>query len=183
MSPLPHTRLSQAVDRFLERLGRAAAWLWLALLAVIVLNVTLRYAFGQGRVELEELQWHLYALGFLLALSVGLTLDDHVRVDVLQARLPLRQRCWIELYGILGLLLPFALLVLIYSGPFLAESWRTGEISQAPGGLPLRWLIKGALPLGFALLLIAALGRLSRCCALLFAWPQALPNPDPEGDS
>ena len=38
-----------------------------------MLNVTLRYVFGQGR-ELEELQWHLYALGFLLALSVGLTL-------------------------------------------------------------------------------------------------------------
>ena len=183
MSALPHTRLSQAVDGFLQRLGRAAAWLWLALLAIIVLNVTLRYAFGQGRVELEELQWHLYALGFLLALSVGLTLDDHVRVDVLQARLPLRQRCWIELYGILGLLLPFLLLVLFYSGPFLAESWRTGEISQAPGGLPLRWLIKGALPLGFALLLLAALGRLSRCCALLFAWPRGLPDSGAEGDS
>ena len=180
MSTLPHTSFSQAVDGFLQRLGRAAAWLWLALLAVIALNVTLRYVFGQGRVELEELQWHLYALGFLLALSVGITLDDHVRVDVLQARLPLRQRCWIELYGILGLLLPFLLLVLFYSGPFLAESWSTGEISQAPGGLPARWLITSALPLGFALLLLAALGRLSRCCALLFAWPRALPDPDPE---
>ena len=183
MSTLPHTRLSQAVDSFLQRLGRAAAWLWLALLTVIVLNVTLRYAFGQGRVELEELQWHLYALGFLLALSVGLTLDDHVRVDVLHARLPLRYRAWIEFYGILGLLLPFLLLVLFYSGPFLTESWRTGEISQAPGGLPFRWLIKGGLPLGFALLLLAALARLSRCCALLFAWPRALANPSLEEDS
>jgi TRAP-type mannitol/chloroaromatic compound transport system permease small subunit len=75
------------------------------------------------------------------------------------------------------------LLVLFYSGPFLAESWRTGEISQAPGGLPLRWLIKGALPLGFALILLAALGRLSRCCALLFAWPRGLPDSGAEGDS
>lgn len=183
MSPLPHTRLSQAVDGFLLRLGRAGAWLWLALLAVIVLNVTLRYAFGQGRVELEELQWHLYALGFLLALSVGLTLDDHVRVDVLHARLSLRHRAWIEFYGILGLLLPFVLLVLVYAGPFLAVSWRTGEISQAPGGLPLRWLIKGALPLGFALILLAALGRLSRCCAVLFAWPRAMPDKGPETPS
>ena len=44
----------------------------------------------------------------------------------------------------------------------------------------MRWLIKSALPLGFCLLLLAALGRLSRCCALLFAWPRALPDPDPE---
>ena len=80
-------------------------------------------------------------------------------------------------------MLPFLLLVLFYSGPFLAESWRTGEISQAPGGLPFRWLIKGALPLGFALLLLAALARLSRCCALLFAWPRALPEARPEAPS
>ena len=48
MSTLPHTSFSQAVDGFLQRLGRAAAWLWLALLVVIALNVTLRYVSGKA---------------------------------------------------------------------------------------------------------------------------------------
>lgn len=178
---LPETAFSRRVDRGLQRLGALSSWLWLALLAVIVLNVTLRYAFGQGRVELEELQWHLYALGFLTALALGISLDDHVRVDLLHARLSLRHQAWVELYGLVGLLLPFLLLVLGYAIPFVLSAWATGEVSQAPGGLPYRWAIKLALPLAFALLTLAASARLTRATALLFAWPRPLlPTSRPE---
>ena len=55
------------------------------------------------------------------------------------------------------LLLPFVTLVLVYGIPFVAESFASSEVSQAPGGLPLRWLMKAVLPLGFALLGLAAL--------------------------
>jgi TRAP-type mannitol/chloroaromatic compound transport system permease small subunit len=77
-------------------------------------------------------------------------------------------RAWIELYGILLLLFPFVALVGIYAIPFVAESILRSEISQSPGGLPFRWLIKSALPIGFALLAAAGLSRLLRICALLF---------------
>jgi TRAP-type mannitol/chloroaromatic compound transport system permease small subunit len=178
---LPHTRLSAAVDAALLRLGAATAWIWLALLVVIVLNVVLRYAFGEGRIELEELQWHLYAIGFLTALSLAVTTDDHVRVDVIHERLPLRWRAWIELYGTLLLLAPFLALVLVYAVPFVAAAWATGEVSQAPGGLPFRWAIKAMLPIGFALLAVAAAARLTRVTALLFGVPRPRSRPD-DGD-
>ena len=173
---LPHTRLSRFVDTSLARLGAAASWLWLVLLVLIGLSVVLRYVFGQGRIELEELQWHVYALGFLLAIPVAVATDDHVRVDVLHERTPLRWRAWVELYGIALLLLPFVALVLFYALPFVGRSFAVGEVSQAPGGLPLRWLIKAALPAGFALLAVAALARASRASACLFAWPAPLPD-------
>jgi len=67
---------------------------------------------------------------------------------------------------------PFVGLVLLFALPFVAEAWRSDEISPSPGGLPLRWLIKAALPAGFALLALAALARLLRVGALLFATPQ-----------
>lgn len=171
---LPHTRLSARVDRWILRLGAVTAWIWLALLATIVLNVVLRYVFGEGRVELEEVQWHLYAIGFLAALSLGLVTDDHVRVDVIHERLPLRWRAWIELYGTLLLLAPFITLVLVHAVPFVAAAWRTGEVSQAPGGLPGRWAIKAMLPLGFALLGLAAAARLTRVTSLLFGAPRSV---------
>ena len=168
---LPHTWLSRRIDPLLLKLGQLTGWLWLLLLITIISNVTLRYVFGTGYIQFEELQWHLYATGFLLALSYAYQTDAHIRVDILHERWSPRTRAWIELYGTLLLLLPFLALVLVYSIPFVHDSFAHGEVSQAPGGLPLRWLIKAMLPLGFALLLLAALSRLSRVWTLLFMRP------------
>jgi TRAP-type mannitol/chloroaromatic compound transport system permease small subunit len=165
---LPHTAFSRRVDPALARVGRAISWLWAVLLVIIMVNVTFRYAFGMGRIEFEEIQWHLYSAGFLLGLSYTYQTDAHIRVDVLHERLSPRRQAWVELYGILLFLLPFIALVLIYSVPFVVSSFRYGEVSQAPGGLPYRWAIKAMLPLGFALLLIAVISRLTRVWASLF---------------
>ena len=165
---LPETKFSQAVDRAIKYVGGIVSWVWLALLAVIVSNVTLRYAFGEGRIEFEEIQWHLYSLGFLIGLSFAYSTDSHVRVDVLHERLSPRHKAWVELYGILLLLLPFLILITIFSVPFATDSFRFGEVSQAPGGLPYRWVIKAVLPISFALLLLAALARLTRVWTFLF---------------
>ena len=170
---LPHTEFSRRIDALLVAIGKAASWLWLLLLAVIVLNVVMRYLFDQGRIEFEEIQWHLYSVGFLLGLSFAYQADSHIRVDVLHEHFSPRFRAWIELYGIVLFLLPFVALVLIYSVPFVMSSYAVSEISQAPGGLPYRWLIKAFLPIGFLLLLLAVLARLSRVWQLLFGAPSA----------
>jgi len=171
---LPATRVSALLDAFLRRTGEAASWLWLGLLGVIVVNVAMRHLFGTGRIEFEELQWHLYAVGFLVGLSYCMQNDSHIRVDFLRERLAPHMRVWIELYGLLLLVLPFVALVLISSVAFVGESFATREISPSPGGLPLRWLIKAALPLGFTLLGLAALSRLLRVASFLFGAPRPL---------
>ncbi len=175
---LPETRFSRAVDRSLGAIGRAASWIWLVLLVVIVLNVSMRYLLGAGRIEFEELQWHLYAAGFLVGLAAADLGDAHIRVDVLRERFTLETRAWIELYGLLLLFFPFVTLVVVTALPFVAESFAQGEVSPSPGGLPLRWAIKGALPAGFALLALAGLSRLTRVSALLFGAP-APARPEP----
>jgi TRAP-type mannitol/chloroaromatic compound transport system permease small subunit len=173
---LPATRLSRRIDAWLDRIGRWLSWAWLLLLAVIVLNVVLRYAFGQGRIEFEEIQWHIYSVGFLLGMSYAYQHDAHIRVDVVHERLSPGAQAWIELYGILLFLLPFIALVLIYAMPFVWSSYELSEVSQAPGGLPMRWLIKAMLPLGFLLLLLAAVSRLSRVWSFLFLSSGAKPQ-------
>lgn len=165
---LPQTRASQAIDRFLRVLGEALSWVWALLLFTIVANVTLRYVFGSGRIEFEELQWHLYAVGFLVGLSYCAQADAHIRIDVLRDRFSPRLQAWIEWYGTLLLVLPFITLVVFYGVPFVWESWHSSEVSASPGGLPYRWLIKAALPSAFALLGLAALSRLLRVGAFLF---------------
>ena len=165
---LPHTPWSRRMDQTADGIGRLTSYIWLLLLGVIVANVVLRYALNQGRIEMEELQWHLYSLGFLLGLGYAYQADAHIRVDILHERFSHRTKAWIELYGIMLLLLPFIALILIYSLPFVASSFAAAEISNAPGGLPLRWLIKAALPLGFSLLLLTVVSRLIRVWHFLF---------------
>lgn len=164
----PHTRGSAAISRFFHSLERYLSWIWLALVIIVVLNVTMRYVAGEGRIEFEELQWHLYAIGFLLALSTCMDADKHIRVDVFHERMSLRRRAWIELYGLLLLFFPFVVMVLYFSAPFVAYSLSISEVSDAPGGLPFRWAIKSVLPLGMLLLIVAGIGRLLRVGSYLF---------------
>ncbi len=164
---LPQTRLSWTLDRALTAIGRLASWLWVVLLAVIVFNVTLRYVFGEGRIELEELQWHLNAAAFMLAIAYAYRVDAHIRIDLVSAKLRPRMQAWIELYGTLLLLLPFVAVVLVFAAPFVMHSFSASEVSPSPGGLPLRWLVKGVLPAAFLLLLVAMVSRLSRLWAFL----------------
>ena len=193
---LPHTRLSRPFDRAVTKIGDWVSWLWGILVLVIVFNVTMRYLFAEGRIELEELQWHLYAIGFLVGLSYCVVADSHVRVDVFHTGFSLKAKTWVELFGILLFLLPFIVLVLYYAVPFVERSRELQEISDAPGGLPfclslgetselclpMRWHIKLFLVVGFVLLLAATIARLSRVTSFLFGFPRAL-SQSPPGDA
>ena len=150
------------IDTLITRLGRVAAWLNLLLVAVVITQVVLRYGFHHGLVPLEELMWHLYATSFMLGFSYALVRDAHVRVDLFHGRWSARTRARVEIAGILLLLLPFAFVIFDQSLAWVAESYRLGEASENPTGLPYRWLIKGVIPASFGLLLLAALSRLWR---------------------
>ena len=170
---LPQTPISKRIDPVLVAIGNGISWIWVLLLAVIVCNVVLRYAFGEGRVEFEEIQWHLYSVGFMFGLGYALQADAHMRVDVLHERLRPRTQAWIELYGSILFVLPFVALMLIYGAHFVADSFLTNEVSSSPGGLPYRWAIKAVLVLGFALLGVASFSRITRLWKFLFLSPRS----------
>ena len=174
---LPPTKLSARIDGLIRWIGEKISWIWLVLLAVIITNVAFRHILGQGRVEFEELQWHLYAIGFLIGFSYCLEADDHVRVDLLHEKMGVRTQAWVELMGLLLFLIPFVTLVTYYAIPFAAHSFALNETSDAPGGLPARWAIKSMLPFGFILLGLSAIARLSRVTSLLFNIPVGVEAP------
>ena len=158
--PLCENGFTRRVDRFVELIGEYVSWLWLALLVVIITNVVLRYVFSQGMIELEELQWYLYAAAWLVGLSYTFVADGHVRVDVVAENLSRRAQLWLELFGLTVLFMPFVLFVIYYSLPFVSLSWTTGETSTSANGLPARWLVKGCLTFSFGLLFLVGLSRL-----------------------
>lgn len=149
-------------DALVIKIGRFAAWLNLLLVAVVVVQVVLRYGFHHGLVPLEELMWHLYATAFMFGLSYALVRDAHVRVDLLYGGWSARTRAWVEIGGIILLLLPFVAVIFHQSLAWVGSAFRLGESSQNPTGLPFRWLIKAVIPVAFGLLLVATVSRLLR---------------------
>lgn len=165
---LPVTAFSRHADRLIGWFGEAASLLWTVLMLVIVFQVVLRYGFGRGSIMLEETQWHLYAVGFLLGLSFTEVRERNVRIDVLAENFSCKARLWIELFGITVFLLVFTLLVIWFAVPFVVTSWQLNEVSAAPGGLPYRWVLKSFLVTSFALLALAGMSRLTRVWVALF---------------
>jgi len=171
---LPRNRISNSIDRIIVTAGDLASWLWPILVIVTVLQVVLRYGFGQGSIMFEELQWHIYAVGFMIGLSYCADVDRHVRVDVIAEKFPLRTRGWIELIGLATFLLPFALIVAYEGVAYAKSAYDFHEVSAAPGGLPYRWILKSFITIAFTLLSLTAFSRLTRCTTLLFGFPKAL---------
>lgn len=161
MSP-EASRFAGRIETVIDRIAGLVSWIW------IVLTVFLRYVLGASRIELEELEWHLYAIGFLTGIVACASRDRHVRVDVFRERMTPRNRAWIDLYGILLLQLPFLTVVIWSAWPFVADSFSTAERSAAAGGLSQRWILKAFLPLSMSLLGLATVARLLRTFETLF---------------
>ena len=132
------------------------------LLFLMVLNVSydvmMRYLFHNSSVGMQEMEWHLFAVIFLFGIGVALKDEGHVRVDFLFDNFSKRKKAIVNIIGTLCFLIPFALLILTGSIQFVNDAFITQEISEDPGGLPFRWLIKGMIPLSFSFLLLSAFG-------------------------
>lgn len=165
MSKQPITTLLEAVstriDRFNERVGRAVSWLVVAMVLLVGYDVTMRYVFASGSVALQELEWHLFSIIFLLGAAYTLEHDDHVRLDLFYTSRYMNdyRRAWINLIGSLCFLIPFAILIIISAYPFVQQSYVHMEGSPDPGGLPYRWLLKSCIPLGFVLLILQGISE------------------------
>jgi len=156
--------LETSINHFTEYTGKLCSWLVLLLVLLTCYDVMMRYLFQQGSVGLQELEWHLFALIFLLGSAYTLKHDAHVRVDILyrSQRLSDKHRAWIDVLGIILFLMPFCLLILISSWPFAYTAYLYQHGSPDPAALPSRFILKAALLLGFLLIMIQAVAELIR---------------------
>ena len=160
-------KFCDGLDKLVRSIGHVVMWSNVILIFVIILQVILRYGFGHGLIVLEELQWHLYAIGIMFGASYAVMMDSHIRVDIIHARLSKKWRMRWDLFGIVFLLLPFIIIIFHQSLDFVYEAWRLNESSDSPQGLPWRWAIKGVIPFSFGLLFLATISRAVRIVAML----------------
>jgi len=140
------------IDRVNDRVGRATSWITALMVVVTTSDVLLRYLFNTSFVFIHELEWHLFAVLFLMAAGYTHLKGNHVRVDILYASMSPRRQALVDLvFGFL-FLFPTCFLLIKTSLPFVSHSWTVLEGSPDPGGLPARYLLKAAIPVGFTLL-------------------------------
>lgn len=150
----------RTVDRINIWVGVVSRWLILACVAICAATALLRYALNTGYVWMQQSYVVCYALVFLLLAGYAYLRDQHVRVDILFARMDRRRRAWVEVAGILVFLLPWVVVLAIAATPFILGAWRTLEGSAEAGGLPGIFLLKTVIWLFCGLLGAQALSQL-----------------------
>jgi TRAP-type mannitol/chloroaromatic compound transport system permease small subunit len=154
--------LARRIDAFNDALGRAVAWLSLAMVLVQFAVVVMRYVFGLGSLHLQHSVVFLNAIVFLVAAAYALKDDEHVRIDIFYAKLSPRGKAVTDLVGALMFLLPFCILIWITGWPYVTASWRTLEGSLEVRGLPGVFLLKSFILVYVALLAVQGVSMVAR---------------------
>ena len=160
-------RLADRIDQISTAIGLTVAWLVLVVVVVQFAVVLLRYVFGIGSIWLQESIVYAHAFAFLLAGAWVLRTGSHVRVDVFYREASPRVRAWVDLLGTLFLLLPMAAVILWVSLPYVGRAWSIFERSQETSGLPAVFLLKTAIPVFAALLIVQGIAELLRAAVAL----------------
>ena len=163
------------------RVGKVAAFLFVPMMLIILYDVVQRKYLGWNpdftdtawyrmfpSTKLQEMQWHLHSVLFLLALGYGYVQNAHVRIDLWRETQPPRRRAWIELFGALLFMVPYCYVVIEYGAENAMRAWNIGEGSDALTGLPHRFIIKGLLPVGFVFVALAGLSAALKSVVYLF---------------
>ncbi|UCF30229.1 MAG: TRAP transporter small permease subunit [bacterium] len=146
--------LCRWIDNVNEWVGRIVAWGTAVVVAVVFVDVVMRYVFNTSFVFTQELEWHLFAFIFLMGAGATLLKDGHVRVDIFYQRFGPKARAWINLLGVLFFLIPGCYMIVVTSLKFAHNAFSIMEGSPDPGGIPFRFIVKGFIPAGFVLVLI-----------------------------
>ena len=153
-------KFADMIDVVNDAIGRGVSWVTTLLVVVVFLDVVMRYALNISFVFTQELEWHLFGFIFLIGAGYTLLHNGHVRVDIIYQRLDAKAQAWINLVGCIVFLIPGCLLIIITSLDFAWQSMKILEGSPDPGGIPLRFIMKSFIPIGFSLFLLQGLSLL-----------------------
>lgn len=158
--------ISRAIDALSLNVNKVVIWLVLLATLVSAVNALVRFTLHNSSNAWLELQWIMFGAIFLLGASYTFMKNGHVRVDVLYGKYPPRVKVWVDLLGTLFFLIPSAVVILLTSLPWVANSISTREMSPDAGGLPY-WPIKLLIPVAFALLILQAVSEVIKRIAML----------------
>lgn len=174
-------RWSRFFEAVVACLALVSAWLALpTLILFTTLNVAGRWVGIGESATLYELGGDLFFLLVMSSFGHAYLRDGHVRVDIFRSRLEPRVIAWIELAGCLLVVMPLSWFLVEDGAEAARAAFVQGERAGALKDLPLQWLVKASVPLGFLGLFLAAAAVTARNVLFLLGVPGM---PAPSGNS
>ena len=157
----------RSVDALNDWVGRMVAWVCVAMVLTTLAVVVMRYVFNFGRVYIQESYVWMHAIVFMVGAGYTLLHNGHVRVDVFYRPASPRYKAWVDLLGVLFLLIPVLLILAEVSMPYIWDSWDRLEVSREAGGLPGLFLLKSVIMVFCLLVLLQGLSLAARSYLIL----------------
>jgi TRAP-type mannitol/chloroaromatic compound transport system permease small subunit len=164
------------IDEISTWVGKAAAWLIIALMLAVCIEVFKRYIMNMPTAWIFDLTNMLYGSLFMLAGGYTLAQNAHVRGDFLYSSMKPRTQAFFDiiLYGVF--FIP-GIAALIYAGTFYAaDSWRIAEHSNVTADGPPVYHFKTVIPIAGVLVMLQGVAEIVRSvvCLKTGEWPSRL---------
>lgn len=169
-------KLLFVADRVSTWAGKAAAWLIIALMLVVCVEVFKRYILNAPDAWIYDINNMMYGTLFMMCGAYTLSQDAHVRGDFLYGSMKPRTQAWLDLALYILFFLP-GIVALVYAGvEYAGESWRIGEHSNVTADGPPVYHFKTVIPVAGALVMLQGLAEIVRCvvCLKTGEWPERL---------
>ena len=168
-------RLLHTADRFSTFVGKAAAWLIVALMLVVCAEVFKRYALNAPTAWIYDVNNMMYGTLFMLGGAYTLAHDGHVRGDFFYGSMKPRTQAWLDLILYIVFFLP-GIGALTWAGwTYFNESLAMREQTFNATPLPV-YPFKFVIPLAGAVVMLQGIAEIIRCivCIRTGAWTPRL---------
>ena len=156
-------RLASAIEAVVDRIGRATAWLVLAVVFLLFVQNPLREYVGRGQFFANDMGQLAHAAVFMIGVAYAWRWDRQVRMDLFYRNMGPRAKAVVNLLGTVFLLLPWLAFVTWDAVPAVIESVRNLEGFPETGS-PGFFVMKSLL-LAFAATMGLTVGaKLPSCC-------------------
>lgn len=151
--------LAIGINRLNSATGRYISYLTVPLIAVVVYEVFMRYAFNAPTVWAFEATTLMYGCHFVLGFAYTHQHNGHVAIDVFESKLSLKPRTILRIVVNLVLFIPTIGMLSYYAIRYAATSWQMLERASTSWAPPL-YPFKTIMAIGFTLLFLQGIAKL-----------------------
>ena len=169
-------KLLHGVESFSTWVGKAFAWLIVALMLLVCVEVFKRYILNMPTAWVFDVSNMLYGTLFMMCGAYTLAHDGHVRGDFLYGSMKPRTQATLDLVLYIIFFVP-GIAALCYSGWQYADTaWQIREHSSVTAEGPPIYHFKTFIPIAGGLVMLQGIAEMVRCvvCLKTGEWPSRL---------
>ncbi len=163
-------------DKLSLWVGHCFSWCIMILILGVSYEVFVRYALHAPTAWAFDISYIMYGTLFMMCGAYTLSVDGHVRADMLFRRLSPRRQAGLELVLYILFFFPGVLALIYFGTIYAAQAWSQREVSvYSPASIPI-YPLKTLIPLSGVFLLVQGVAEVMRCviCLREGAWPRRL---------